>query len=121
MRIHKPEILFFGDFKTNNTHIILLQAEISIESSRHSCSTSIVYTFTDVRAKSKKQGNYSHHIYWLLCPCDIEICRKQEAPDFNINYTIAVNKIDIHLSAEIIHTFINVSMINMIKIFFIYN
>ncbi|XP_026299715.1 vacuolar protein sorting-associated protein 13C isoform X2 [Apis mellifera] len=108
VRIHKPEILFFGDFKANNAHIILLQAEISIESSRHSCSTSIVYTFTDVRAKSKKQGNYSHHIYWLLCPCDIEICRKEEAPDFNINYTIAVNKIDIHLSAEIIHTFINI-------------
>ncbi|CAK9828583.1 Intermembrane lipid transfer protein VPS13A [Anthophora retusa] len=109
VRIHKPEILLFGDLKANNAHMILLQAEVSIESSRHSCSSSIVCTLTGVRAKSKKQGNYSHHTpYWLLCPCDIEICRKEEAPEFNINYTVAVSKIDIHLSAEIIHTFINI-------------
>ncbi|XP_024221985.1 vacuolar protein sorting-associated protein 13C [Bombus impatiens] len=109
VRIHKPEILLFGDLKANNAHMILLQAEMSIESSRHSCSSSIVYTLTDVRAKSKKQGNYSHHIpFWLLCPCDIEICRKEEAPEFNVNYIVAVNKIDVHVSAEIIHTFINI-------------
>ncbi|CAL7940918.1 unnamed protein product [Xylocopa violacea] len=110
IRIHKPEILLFGDLKTNNAHVILLQSEVSIESSRHSCSSSIVCTFTDVRAKSKRQGNYSNcKPYWLLCPCDIEICRKEEAPEFIISYTaVAVNKIDIHLSAEIIHTFINI-------------
>nr|XP_012154530.1 PREDICTED: vacuolar protein sorting-associated protein 13C isoform X3 [Megachile rotundata] len=109
VRIHKPEILFFGDLKANNAHVILLQAEISIESSRHSCSSSIVCTLSDVRAKSKRQGNYSHYTpYWLLCPCDIEICRKEEPPEFNVDYTVTVNKINVHLSAEIIHTFIDI-------------
>ncbi|XP_015437338.1 PREDICTED: vacuolar protein sorting-associated protein 13A-like [Dufourea novaeangliae] len=109
VRIHKPEILLFGDLKASNAHLILLQAEVTIESSRHSCSSSIVCTFTDVRAKSKKQGNYSKQTpYWLLCPCDIEICRKEKAPEFDVNYTVTVNAIDIHLSAEIIHTFIDI-------------
>ncbi|XP_076375159.1 intermembrane lipid transfer protein VPS13A isoform X2 [Megalopta genalis] len=109
VRIHKPEILLFGDLKSSNSHVILLQAEVTIESSRHSCSSSIVCTFTDVRAKSKRQGNYAKQTpYWLLCPCDIEICRKEEAPEFNADYTVTVNAIDIHLSAEIIHTFIDI-------------
>lgn len=110
VRIHKPEILFLGDLKANNAHVILLQAEVSIESSRHSSLSSIVCTLTDVRAKSKKQGDYSHrNPYWLLCPCDVEICRNEEAPEFHINYTVAVNKINVHLSAEVIHTFIDAS------------
>ncbi|KAK9294042.1 hypothetical protein QLX08_011233 [Tetragonisca angustula] len=109
VRIHKPEILLFGNLRASNAHVILLQAEVSIESSRHSCSSSIIYTLSDVRAKSKKQGNYSHHVpFWLLRPCDVEICRREEAPEFNVNYTVAVNKIDVHLSAEIMHTFINI-------------
>ena len=109
MRIHKPEILFFGDLKASNAHVILLQAEVTFESSRHSCSSSIVCTLTDVRAKTMKQENYSNHTpYWLLCPCDIEICRKEEAPEFNVSYAVAVNTIHIHLSAEIIHTFIDI-------------
>ncbi|XP_034193125.2 intermembrane lipid transfer protein VPS13A isoform X1 [Osmia lignaria lignaria] len=109
VRIHKPEILIFGDLKATNAHVILLQAEISIESSRHSCSSSIVCTLTDIRAKSRRQGNYSRYTpYWLLCPCDIEICRKEEPPEFNVDYTVTVNKINVHLSAEIIHAFINI-------------
>ena len=113
VRIHKPEILLFGNLRASNAHVILLQAEVSIESSRHSCSSSIIYTLSDVRAKSKKQGNYSHHVpFWLLRPCDVEICRREEAPEFNVNYTVAVNKIDVHLSAEIMHTFINASVRN---------
>ncbi|KOX79050.1 Vacuolar protein sorting-associated protein 13A [Melipona quadrifasciata] len=113
VRIHKPEILLFGNLRATNAHVILLQAEVSIESSRHSCSSSIIYTLSDVRAKSKKQGNYSRHVpFWLLRPCDIEICRKEEAPEFNVNYTVTVNKIDVHLSAEIMHTFINASILN---------
>ncbi|XP_076670615.1 intermembrane lipid transfer protein VPS13A isoform X2 [Andrena cerasifolii] len=109
VRIHKPEILFFGDLKASNAHVILLQAEVTFESSRHSCSSSIVCTLTDVRAKTMKQENYSNHTpYWLLCPCDIEICRKEEAPEFNVSYAVAVNTIHIHLSAEIIHTFIDI-------------
>ncbi|XP_076243831.1 intermembrane lipid transfer protein VPS13A [Calliopsis andreniformis] len=109
VRIHKPEILFFGDLKANNAHVILLQAEVTFESSRHSCASSVVCTLTDVRAKTKKQGNYSKHIpYWLLRPCDIEICWKEEAPKFNVNYTVSVNRIDTHLSAETMHTFLNI-------------
>ncbi|XP_078045899.1 intermembrane lipid transfer protein VPS13A isoform X2 [Augochlora pura] len=109
VRIHKPEILLFGEQKTSNSHVILLQAEVTIESSRHSCSSSIVCTFTDVRAKSKRQGNYAKQTpYWILCPCDIEICRKEEAPEFNADATVTVNAIDIHLTAEIIHTFIDI-------------
>ncbi|XP_017890538.1 vacuolar protein sorting-associated protein 13C-like [Ceratina calcarata] len=112
VRIQKPEILFFGDPKVTNAHVILLETEVSIESSRHSCSSSIVCTLTDVRVKSRKQGNYSAQCatpYWLLCPCDIEICRKREAPEFVDNYTVAVNKLDVHLSAEIVHTFISIA------------
>lgn len=114
MRIQKPEILLFGDLKASNSHVVLLQAEITIESSRHSYSSSIVCTFTDVRAKSKRQGNYAKQTpYWLLCPCDIEISRKEESPEFNVDYTVTVNAIDIHVSAEIIHTFIDVSTNNI--------
>ncbi|XP_076222912.1 intermembrane lipid transfer protein VPS13A isoform X2 [Nomia melanderi] len=109
VRIQKPEILLFGDLKASNSHVVLLQAEVTIESSRHSCSSSIVCTFTDVRAKSKRQGNYAKQTpYWLLCPCDIEISRKEESPEFNADYTVTVNAIDIHVSAEIIHTFIDI-------------
>ncbi|XP_053983322.1 intermembrane lipid transfer protein VPS13C-like [Hylaeus volcanicus] len=109
VRIHKPEILFFGDLKANNAHVILLQAEVTIESSRHSCSSSIVCTLTDVRAKTRRQENYSKHKpYWLLCPCDIEICRKEEAPECNVHYTVAVNTINVHFSAEIVRTFIDI-------------
>lgn len=113
MRIHKPEILFFGDLKASNAHVILLQAEITISSSRHNGLSSIVCTFTNLRAKSRKQGNYLKHAsYWLLCPCDVEICRKEEAPECNVSYTVTVNAIDVHLSAEIIRTFIDVSVNN---------
>ncbi|XP_076634172.1 intermembrane lipid transfer protein VPS13A isoform X1 [Colletes latitarsis] len=109
VRIHKPEILFFGDLKASNAHVILLQAEVTIESSRHSCSSSIICTFTDVRAKSRRQGNYSKHTsYWLLSPCDIEICRKEEAPECNVHYIVAVNTINVHLTADIVRTFIDI-------------
>ncbi|KAG7205210.1 hypothetical protein KM043_018296 [Ampulex compressa] len=109
IRIQKPEILLFGDLKGSNAYIILLQAEVTIESSRHNCSSSVVCTLTDVRAKCRNQGNYLRQFpKWLLRPCDIEICKKEESPECNVNVTIAVNTVDLHLCAGVMHTFIDI-------------
>lgn len=94
--------------------MIRMQAEVFIESSRHSRSSSIVCTLTNVNAKTKGQGNYESP-YWLLRPCDVEICKKKLACG-NEEITIAINNINIHLSAEIIHTFIDVSIMYLLKI-----
>lgn len=86
-----------------------MQTEVFIESSRHGCSFSIVCTLTNVNAKIKRQGNYESSC-WLLRPCDIEICKKKELLNGNEEITVAINNINIHLSAEVMHTFVDVSM-----------
>ncbi|XP_011135861.2 vacuolar protein sorting-associated protein 13C-like isoform X2 [Harpegnathos saltator] len=107
IRIQKPDIFLFGDLEKSNTHVIRMQAEVFIESSRHSCSSSIVCTLTNVNAKTKGQGNYESPC-WLLRPCDIEICKKKELSSGNEEITVAINSINIHLSAEVVHTFVDI-------------
>ncbi|EFN86841.1 Vacuolar protein sorting-associated protein 13A [Harpegnathos saltator] len=78
IRIQKPDIFLFGDLEKSNTHVIRMQAEVFIESSRHSCSSSIVCTLTNVNAKTKGQGNYES-------PCDSELfCRRHDHVIFNL-------------------------------------
>jgi len=108
IRIQKPDIFLFGDLEKNNTHVIRMQTEVFIESSRHGCSSSIVCTLTNVNAKTKGQGNYESP-YWLLHPCDVEISKKKELSSGNEEIVVAINSIDIQLSAEVIHTFFDVS------------
>nr|XP_012219129.1 PREDICTED: vacuolar protein sorting-associated protein 13A-like isoform X1 [Linepithema humile] len=107
IRIQKPDIFLFGDLEKSNTHTIRMQAEVFIESSIHGCSSSIVCTLTNVNAKTKGQGNYESP-YWLLRPCDIEICKKKELSNGNEEITVDINSVNIHLSAEVIHTFIEI-------------
>lgn len=90
--------------------MIRMQTEVFIESSRHSCSSSIVCTLTNVNAKIKGQGNYESS-FWLLRPCDIEICKKKELLSGNEEITVTINNVNIHLSAEVVHTFVDVSII----------
>lgn len=99
----------FGDLEKSNTHTIRMQAEVFIEGSRHGCSSSVVCTLTNVNAKTKGQGNYESP-YWLLRPCDIEICKKKELSSDNEEITVNINSINIHLSAEVVHTFTEVSI-----------
>ncbi|KYM95926.1 Vacuolar protein sorting-associated protein 13C [Cyphomyrmex costatus] len=106
IRIQKPDIFLFGDLEKSSTHVIRMQAEVFIESSRHSRSSSIVCTLTNVNAKTKGQGNYESPC-WLLRPCDIEICKKKLSCG-NEDITVAINSINIHLSAEVMHTFIDI-------------
>ncbi|XP_011865236.1 PREDICTED: vacuolar protein sorting-associated protein 13A-like isoform X2 [Vollenhovia emeryi] len=106
IRIQKPDIFLFGDLEKSNTHVIRMQAEVFIESSRHSRSSSIVCTLTNVNAKTKGQGNYEFPC-WLLRPCDVEIC-KNKLSCGNEEITVVINSINIHLSAEVIHTFIDI-------------
>ncbi|KAL6266414.1 hypothetical protein P5V15_003265 [Pogonomyrmex californicus] len=106
IRIQKPDIFLFGDLEKSNTHMIRMQAEIFIESSRHSRSSSIVCTLTNVNAKTKGQGNYESPC-WLLRPCDIELCKKKLSCG-NEEITVAINSVNIHLSAEVVHTFIDI-------------
>lgn len=110
IRIQKPDIFLFGDLEKSNIHVMRMQAEVFIESSRHSCSSSIVCTLTNVNAKTKGQGNYESPC-WLLRPCDIEICKKKELSSGNEEITVAINSINIHLSAEVVHTFMDVRII----------
>ncbi|EZA49615.1 Vacuolar protein sorting-associated protein 13A [Ooceraea biroi] len=107
IRIQKPDIFLFGDLEKSNTHMIRLQAEVFIESSRHGCSSSIVCTLTNVNAKTKGQGNYESPC-WLLRPCDIEICKKKELCSGKGDITVTINSVNIHLSAEVIHTFVDI-------------
>ncbi|EFN62404.1 Vacuolar protein sorting-associated protein 13A [Camponotus floridanus] len=107
IRIQKPDIFLFGDLEKNNTHVIRMQTEVFIESSRHGCSSSIVCTLTNVNAKTKGQGNYESP-YWLLHPCDVEISKKKELSTGNEEIVVAVNSINIQLSAEVIHTFFDI-------------
>lgn len=109
IRIQKPDIFLFGDLEKNNTHVIRMQTEVFIESSRHGCSSSIVCTLTNVNAKTKGRGNYESP-YWLLHPCDIEISKKKELSSGNEEIAVAINSINVHLSVEVIHTFLDVSM-----------
>ncbi|XP_077263954.1 intermembrane lipid transfer protein VPS13A isoform X2 [Temnothorax americanus] len=106
IRIQKPDIFLFGDLEKSSAHVIRVQAEVFIESSRHSRSSSIVCTLTNVNAKTKGQGNYESPC-WLLRPCDVEICKKKLSCG-NEEITVAINSINIHLSAEVIHTFIDI-------------
>ncbi|XP_012533549.1 vacuolar protein sorting-associated protein 13A isoform X2 [Monomorium pharaonis] len=106
VRIQKPDIFLFGDLEKSNTHVIRMQAEVFIESSRHSRSSSIVCTLTNINAKTKRQGNYESPC-WLLCPCDIEICKKKLSCG-NEEITVVINNINVHLSAEVIHTFVDI-------------
>ncbi|KAG5314184.1 VP13A protein, partial [Acromyrmex insinuator] len=106
IRIQKPDIFLFGDLEKSSTHVIRMQAEVFIESSRHSRSSSVVCTLTNVNAKTKGQGNYESPC-WLLRPCDIEICKKKLSCG-NEDITVAINNINIHLSAEVMHTFIDI-------------
>lgn len=92
--------------------------EVFIESSRHSCSSSIVCTLTNINAKTKSQNNYDSP-YWLLCPCDIEICKKKDLSNGNEDITVTIDNINIHLSAEVIHTFVDVSSMLQIIILII--
>ncbi|XP_047356214.1 vacuolar protein sorting-associated protein 13C-like isoform X2 [Vespa velutina] len=109
VRIQKPEILLFGDLKSNNTHIILFQAEIMIESSSHNCLSSIVCTITNVRAKSTSQGTYLRQSpHWLLRPCDVEICKKEELLNHTMDIVVSISPVYIHLSPGIMHTFIDI-------------
>ena len=108
IRIQKPDIFLFGDLEKSSTHVIRTQAEVFIESSRHSRSSSVVCTLTNVNAKTKGQGNYESPC-WLLRPCDIEICKKKLSCG-NEDITVAINSINIHISAEVMHTFIDVSI-----------
>ncbi|XP_066588204.1 intermembrane lipid transfer protein VPS13A-like isoform X2 [Prorops nasuta] len=109
VRVRKPEILIFGDLDTCNAHTILIQGEVTIESSSHNRSRSIVCTLSDVRAKSKTQTNYFHQSpNWLLYPCDIEICKKEDMSEFNTEINVAVSEMDIQLSAGVICTFLDI-------------
>ncbi|KAF7991246.1 hypothetical protein HCN44_002808 [Aphidius gifuensis] len=106
IRIRKPEILLFGDLKASNAHAILVQAELSIESSRHTGSSSIVCCLSNVLAKSKSQERFRRQApQWVLRPCDIEICAKENSPDDRAQITLDVSSIDVHLSAGTIYTF----------------
>lgn len=109
IRIQKPDIFLFGDLEKSNTHVIRIQAEVFIESSRHGCSSSLVCTLTNVNAKTKGQGNYVSPC-WLLRPCDIEISKKKELCSGNEDITVTINNVNVHLSAEVIHTLIDVSI-----------
>ncbi|XP_070527175.1 intermembrane lipid transfer protein VPS13A isoform X2 [Cardiocondyla obscurior] len=106
IRIQKPDIFLFGDLEKSSTHMIRMQAEVFIESSKHSRASSIVCTLTNINAKTKGQGNYKSPC-WLLRPCDVEICKKKLNCG-NEEITVAINSINIHLSAEVIHTFIDI-------------
>lgn len=116
IRIQKPDIFLFGDLEKNNTHVIRMQTEVFIESSRHGCSSSIVCTLTNVNAKGR--GNYESP-YWLLHPCDIEISKKKELSSGNEEIAVAINSINVHLSVEVIHTFLDVSMTCMLNLRYI--
>ncbi|XP_072752571.1 intermembrane lipid transfer protein VPS13A [Anoplolepis gracilipes] len=107
IRIQKPDIFLFGNLEKSNTHVIRMQTEVFIESSRHDCSYSIVCTLTNVNAKTKGRGNYESP-YWLLHPCDVEISKKKELSNGNEEITVAINNVDVHLSAEVIHTFFDI-------------
>ncbi|XP_033208533.1 vacuolar protein sorting-associated protein 13C-like [Belonocnema kinseyi] len=104
IRVRKPELLLFSDLSASNAHAILFQAELMIESSRHMSLSSIVCTLSDVRAKSKSQQRYLRQSpHWVLLPCDVEICRKEQVQDVQI--TAIVSSIDLHLSVGTICTF----------------
>ncbi|XP_020288636.1 vacuolar protein sorting-associated protein 13A-like isoform X2 [Pseudomyrmex gracilis] len=107
IRVQKPDIFLFGDLEKSNTHVIRLQAEAFVESSRHSCSSSIVYILTNVNIKTKGQGNYESPC-WLLRPCDMEICKKKELSDGSEEVSVTINNVNIHLSAEVLHTFTDI-------------
>lgn len=107
IRVQKPDIFLFGDLEKSNTHVIRLQAEVFVESSRHSCSSSIVYILTNINIKTKNQGNYESPC-WLLRPCDMEICKKKELSDGSEEVSVIINNVNIHLSAEVLHTFTDV-------------
>ncbi|XP_015594990.1 vacuolar protein sorting-associated protein 13A isoform X2 [Cephus cinctus] len=110
IRIRKPEVLVFGDLKANNAHVILFQAELMIECSRHAGLSSIVCTFSDIRAKSKSQNRYlKQSPHWVLQPCDVEICKKEQLLNYNVQITAAVSSVQIHLSAGIIQTFLDIT------------
>lgn len=86
--------------------MIRMQMEVFIESSRHDCSSSIVCTLTNVNAKTK--GN-DESPYWLLRPCDVEISKKKDLSSGNEEIVVTINSVNVHLSAEVMHTFFDVS------------
>lgn len=113
IRIRKPELLLFGDLKASNAHVILIQAEMIIEKSRHKGSSSIVCSLSDVRAKGKSQERYLKQCpYWVLEPCDVEIARKDRNSDVRVN--VAVSSINLHLSVGVISTLMEVSSVSFV-------
>ncbi|KAK0164246.1 hypothetical protein PV328_002894 [Microctonus aethiopoides] len=106
IRIRKPEILLFGDIKASNSHVILVQAELMIESSRHGGTSAIVCTLSNVCAKSKSQERYRRQApQWVLRPCDIEICAKEKSPDDRAQITLDISVVNVYLTAGIVCTF----------------
>lgn len=103
VEVRKPEILFFADTKNDRSHVILLQGEVSVESSRRSGQSTLVIALTNVCAKSKSQDLYIRQSpQWVLRPCDLEICRKENDSEIEIN--VSLNPIDVHLSVSTLYT-----------------
>ncbi|XP_044592317.1 vacuolar protein sorting-associated protein 13A-like isoform X2 [Cotesia glomerata] len=106
IRVRKPEVLLFGDLKASNAHAILVQAELTIEYSRHAGISSIVCMLSNVCAKSKSQERYRRQApQSVLHPCDIEISAKEKSPDDRAQICFDVSPVNIHLSAGVICTF----------------
>lgn len=120
IRVRKPEILLFGDLKASNAHAILVQAELIIECSRHAGISSIVCTLSNVCAKSKSQEQYRRQApQWVLHPCDIEISAKEKSPDDRAQISLDMSPVNVHLSAGVICTFSQVSIIVCLCLSFI--
>ncbi|XP_043273461.1 vacuolar protein sorting-associated protein 13A-like isoform X2 [Venturia canescens] len=105
IRVRKPEILIFADLRASNAHAILIQAELAVESSQHVGSSSIVFSLSNLLAKSKSQERYRRQLpQWVLRPCDVEISIKEIETENRVQMNVDINSINIHISPGIVYT-----------------
>ena len=112
IRIRKPEILLFSDLTASNAHAILIQSELTIESSQHTGSSSIVCSLSNLFAKSKSQERYRRQVpQWVLRPCDVEISMREVEADNRMQMNVDINSVNIHISPGIVYTLNEVSFL----------
>ena len=107
LRLRKPELWLYSGTKSNS-HAILVEAELTIEKSRHKGSSSMVLSLSDIRAKSKNQDQNSH---WILQPCDIEFHRKECIQENEVRVNVVISCVKVYLCVGVVNSIISVSMI----------
>lgn len=107
--MRKPEIWLYSSVESSNAHAILIDAELAIEKSRHKGSSSVIFTLSGLRAKSKSQDQNYH---WVLQPCDIEIHRKHCSQESLVRVNVVISSVNIYLCVGVINSLINVRNIH---------